>query len=445
MTEGLSSLLQQAAALLRSFPTSTRVRVVSHYDADGTAAASILCRTLQRAGYPYHATLMRNPFTKGFDRLRQEKNDLCIFADMGSGQLPDLESLPGASIILDHHQAGSAVPSQRILQVNSNQCGVDGNYEACGSTLAYGFAVAVDPGNVDLSALAVAGAIGDKQHMGGFRGWNADVVNVALSKGVVHTAPGMKLSGATIADAVYYTVDPYFEGISGNKDKVASVLATLSIDHTTPPAALSEPEATRLYSFLTLALLRHGCATEVVDAAISPRFLCSPYGDLEHVADLLDACGKTGHRGIGLSLGLGKTKLLAEAETVERAYKDNLLAGLKEMKKTFVELAGMRYFISTDSSLGGVVAGIAAAFVLDDAKPLFSLTRTDDELHVSCRGTRTLVDRGLDLGAAMRQCAESLHGHGGGHKIAAGATVANTQEAAFLSCANELLQQQVTR
>ena len=61
------------------------------------------------------------------------------------------------------------------------------------------------------------------------------------------------------------------------------------------------------------------------------------------------------------------------------------------------ETDGMRYFYADNSSLGGVIAGIAMNYVLDEKKPLFSLTRkeTDDEVHVSCRGNQKLVAQGL--------------------------------------------------
>jgi RecJ-like exonuclease len=92
-----------------------------------------------------------------------------------------------------------------------------------------------------------------------------------------------------------------------------------------------------------------------------------------------------------------------------------------------------------------VIAGIATNFLFDEKKPLFSLARkeTDDEVHVSCRGNQTLVARGLDLGAAMKTVATSLGGFGGGHKIAAGATIAFNKEEEFLEKVNELLIRQM--
>jgi RecJ-like exonuclease len=105
----------------------------------------------------------------------------------------------------------------------------------------------------------------------------------------------------------------------------------------------------------------------------------------------------------------------------------------------------MRYFYSENSSLGGVVAGIAMNYVLDEKKPLFSLTRneTEKEIHVSCRGNQQLVKNGLDLGAAMKTVAGRLGGYGGGHKIAAGATIAFEKEQEFLQQVDSLLVSQM--
>jgi len=64
MTEDISKTCKKASEMILSFPKDTRVRVISHYDADGITSASILCQALRRAGYDFHASLMRNPFDK---------------------------------------------------------------------------------------------------------------------------------------------------------------------------------------------------------------------------------------------------------------------------------------------------------------------------------------------------------------------------------------------
>jgi single-stranded-DNA-specific exonuclease len=445
MTEDITQACQDAAVLLRSVPKTKKVRIVSHYDADGIAAAGVLCTAVYRAGYAFQASLMRNPFTKGFDRLKTEQNEMILFSDMGSGQIEIIESLGCKAIILDHHQYLTGKTSQNIRQINANLFGADGNYDVSGATLSYLFATALSPANEDLAALALAGATGDKQFIGGVRGLNKTILENALSKGFLTEQTSIKLCGDNIADALYYTVDPYYPGLSGKKEAVESVLDRFDITPTTTLQDLSPESMATIQSYLLFLLIKAGCQPNILEMTIRKRYLSSQGWELERFADLLDACGKNGHRSLGLSLCLGDGSIWKEALQVEKDYKQKLLDGLIGLEQGLQETAGMRYFYSDNSSLGGVVAGIAMNYVLDERKPLFSLTRNEpeNEIHISCRGNQQLVKNGLDLGAAMKTVAGRLGGFGGGHKIAAGATIAFDKEQEFLQQVDDLLVSQM--
>jgi single-stranded-DNA-specific exonuclease len=446
MAEDISQACQDAASLLLSLPSSRRVRVVSHYDADGIAAAGVLCTAVYRAGYEFHASLMRNPFTKGFDRLKSEHNELIVFSDMGSGQIETIESLGCKAIILDHHQYVTTQTSKNIIQINANLFGADGNYEVSGATLSYLFATAVDPANEDLAPLALAGATGDKQFIGGVRGLNKNILQNALQKGFLTEQTAIKLYGETIADALYYSVDPYYPGLSGKSEKIKTMLEQLHIQKTASLEEISSGAMMKIQSYLLFLLIKAGCQQNILDMTIRKRYVASQGWELERFADLLDACGKNGYRSLGLSLCLGDGTTWKEAVQVEKDYKQKLLDGLDGLEQGGIqETKGMRYFYSDNSSLGGVIAGIAMNYVLDEKKPLFSLTRkeTDDEIHISCRGNQQLVAHGLDLGTAMKTVAGELGGYGGGHKIAAGATIAFGKEKEFLEKVDTMLVQQM--
>jgi RecJ-like exonuclease len=447
MAEDIVAACKKAAGLLLWFPRSSRIRVVSHYDADGIAAAGILCTVLYRAGYDFHATLMRNPFTKGFDRLKTEENELILFSDMGSGQLEAIAQLGSQAIVFDHHQYLTADAPSNIIQMNSNVFGVDGNYEACGATLSFAFAKAVDPGNEDLAALALAGATGDKQYIGGMRGFNKTILDEAVQKGVLKEQTSIKLAGENVADALFYLVDPFYPGLSGNTEEIKATLEKLKIDPATPLEKIDKEMMIRLQSFLLFRLIKAGCPQNILDVVIRKRYSSVSQGwELERFADLLDACGKNGHRSLGLSLCLGNNAAWNEALGVEKEYKQKILAGLQSLEQGGMkEMEGLRCFYSDNSSLGGVIAGIAINYVCDEKKPLFSLARkeTDDEVHVSGRGNQKLVKQGLDLGVAMKLVASELGGFGGGHKIAAGATIQFEKEKEFLEKVNTLLMQQM--
>jgi RecJ-like exonuclease len=447
MAHDISTLSNQAAEVILHHPLSERIRVVSHYDADGISAAGILCTALYRAGYDFHATLMRNPFDKGFERLKKEKNTLIIFSDMGSGQIQSIEQLACPTIIIDHHQYLTKKPPKDIVQINANLCGFDGNYEACGASVSYAVAKALDPGNNDLAVLALVGAIGDKQHIGGFRGYNKEILDEAQSQDLLKERVGMKLYGTTIFDAVFYSIDPYYKGLSGNKEAVEDLFRHLHIAKDASFDDIKKDTLIRLRSFLYFMLLKAGCQQNILDIAIRKRYLAKRLGcELERFADVLDACGKNNYRGLGLSLCLNGKNLVNKAVDIEKEYRKTILHSLRSLESHGLEETEvMRYFYSDHSSLGGVVAGIATNYLFDVEKPLFSLARKEDELHISCRGTQELVRDGLDLGDAMKKVAAEVNGYGGGHKIAAGATVSSEKEQEFLEKVNAILLAQLKR
>jgi RecJ-like exonuclease len=166
--------------------------------------------------------------------------------------------------------------------------------------------------------------------------------------------------------------------------------------------------------------------------------------ELERFADLLDSCGKGGHRDLGLAVCMGSKEAFDEAVDLEYQYRKNILKELLRIDNEGVkEKQSYRFFYSQDSSLGGVIGGIATNFILDKEKPLFSLVCKEDELHVSCRGNQYLVDKGLDLGSAMKNAADTLGGNGGGHKIAAGATIPIEKKEKFLETVDSLILRQL--
>lgn len=445
MSNDISKLSKKAAEIVLSLPKSTRIRVVSHYDADGISAGGIICNALYREGYDFHATLMRNPFDKGLERLAKEENELIIFSDMGSGQIETMEKLGCKVIIFDHHQYLKSEVGKDVLQINANLCGIDGNYESSGATLSFFFAKTLNAENEDLSPLALAGAIGDKQHIGGIRGFNKEILESALEGEFLKEQMGIKLYGDSLFDALYFSIDPYYKGLSGDKDEIERILDKLNINKNTKIEDINKDKLIRLQSFLLFKLIKTGCPKNILDITIRKRYFSESLGcELERFADLLDACGKNGYRGLGLSICLGDSNAFGEAKTVEKEYKQKILEYLIELEKDETkEVEGMRYFYSESSSLGGVVAGIAMNYILDEKKPLFSIAKKEDEIHVSCRGNQNLVKKGLDLGGAMKKVTSVLGGHGGGHKIAAGATIALEKEKEFLEKVDKILVQQL--
>lgn len=445
MADDLEKLSKKAADIILSLPKSTRIRVISHYDADGITAAAIICKALHRAGYDFQTTLMRNPFDKGLARVTKEDNELIIFLDMGSGQIETIEKMDCKSIIIDHHQYLKKKTLDNVLQINANLCGINGNYEACGSTLVFSIAKSLDSKNIGLAPLAVAGIIGDKQYIGGVRGFNKTIIDEALNNGFVTENVDLKLYGDSLFDALFYSTDPYYSGISGNENEIKELLKKLNLKKDVKLEDLKDEEKKQLHSLLMLKLIKIGCEKNILDTIIRPRYKSDMFNcELERLADLLDSCGKGGNRGLGLSICMGDNQAFNRAVELEKEYKQQILDELLRIEKEgFNEKKSFRYFYSTDSSLGGVIGGIATNFILDKEKPLFSFVKKDDEIHVSCRGNQYLVDKGLDLGLALNEIGKQLDGNGGGHKIAAGATLSSEKEEEFLELINKFIEKQL--
>ena len=445
MEENVLDLSRKAAKIILSTPKSTRFRIISHYDADGISAAGIICTALNREGYDFHVSLMRNPFTQGLERIKKEENEIIIFSDMGSGQIETIEHLNCKAIIIDHHQVQKSKTSDDILQINANLCKINGNYEASGASLSFSIVKAINQENMDLAPLALAGAIGDKQYIGNIRGYNKTILEAALKNGFLTKFTGIKLYGETLFDALYYSVDPFYVGISGNKEAINALLEHLDLDKKAKIEDLNDEQKRKLQSLLLFNLIKKGCEKNILDTVIRKRFWSEALQcELERFADLLDACGKGGNRGLGLAVCLGDKNSFNKAVKLEQNYKKDILDELLKLEKDgVIEEKYFRYFYSNRSSFGGVIGGIATNFILDKKKPLFSLARKEDETHISCRGNQFLVSNGLDLGSAMREIATNLNGKGGGHKIAAGATINSKKEKDFFDKTNMIISKQL--
>ncbi|HDO19576.1 MAG TPA: DHH family phosphoesterase [Thermoplasmatales archaeon] len=439
----IEKTLKDAANLLLSFSKTTTVRVISHYDTDGITAAAILCKALDRKGYGFHVTLLKHPFKEELSKLKKEDNEIIIFSDLGSGQLDMIEELGCPAIILDHHQPEKReINMDSIIQINSNMFGIDGNYEISGAGMSYMFAKELDGRNKDLSVLALTGAIGDKQHLGGFRGLNRDIFDEAKKEGLIQIGESeLKVGDDSMEKEITLSIDPFYPGLSGREERVREMLNSLHIDPEKRYHNLTVEERRKLHSELYLRLLRNNLQPEIIDEVVKERLKSRVLPiSLERFSDTLDACGKSGETGLALSLCLDIKRFYEQAKKVENEYKKHLLSLLVNLENEGLkETDTMKYFYSPRASIGSVMSGIVMNYFPCGGKPVFSITDKNGKIHVSCRATRELVDKGLDLGAVMRAVASKLGGSGGGHKIAAGGTFENVSSEELLSTIDKLL------
>jgi len=105
----------------------------------------------------------------------------------------------------------------------------------------------------------------------------------------------------------------------------------------------------------------------------------------------------------------------------------------------------VQWFDSPAGHVSGSLAGLGIIYVLPKDMPVLALFPTSTELKVSARGTDELVAKGLDLARAMEAAAGAVGGRGGGHPVAAGATVPLVAREEFLAKADEVVGEQMAK
>ncbi|MCK4718045.1 MAG: hypothetical protein KAT70_05190 [Thermoplasmata archaeon] len=431
-------LMEGVDAIISS---KAHIRVFSHHDADGISAASVLCKALDRAGIGYHATIL-----KGLERRFAEElppNDTYIFMDMGSSHLSELEE-KHMVVVLDHHKP--ARDSEKVFHVNTHILGVDGTNEACAASLAFLFSLCLDYENWDLAPLAMVGMIGDKQHLGGFKGVNKLIVEAAVKKGLVERPWGLAADGDTLVEAVSGSFDPYFPGLSGSTERSTSFLEKNSFVPDASLHGLEEGEMRRLASLLAIGLVERGADPVGIENIAGPKYVEKSTGRrLDTLVDHANASGKDKIGGVGVAMLMGASWALDDVSKAYGSYRSSLLERLNDMEeKGAQEIGPIQYIVSDKASLNGALAGIGMQFILPQGKATFVLSRVDGKTNISSRGTRSLVDNGLDLSKVCNSTGKRCGGEGGGHPIASGASVETEKEEEFLRLASEMVASQLS-
>jgi RecJ-like exonuclease len=354
-----------------------------------------------------------------------------------------LEGLTYPVIVLDHHRPTR--DSDRIAHVNPHFDGVDGAREVCGATTTWLFTLVIDEANWDLAGTAMAGAISDKQAVGGFVGLNAALFAEAVERKIVVPERRLALRDMPLAKAVVSSVEPYFRGLSGRPSDAEAFLRGAGFD---PQANLRTMDAAtrrRLTSVLAARLVEQGAAPEALDSLVEDRYWIEP--DQMYAQDLeayVNGCDRLGQEGLGMAVCLGDREALSKAEGLLEQYTSRLLGYLVSLESQgLFPKKHIQFFYCDDASLAGSVSGTGMQFFFDQSKPVLGLSVMDGQTKVSARGTRDQIARGLDLAVALREAAMAAGGNGGGHNIASGATIPKGKEDRFLVQIDEIVGQQL--
>ncbi len=455
----LTRTSERAAELIRR---QKEVVVASHVDADGLTSAGIISAALDRANVERQTLFFRQLDLPALETIADLGPDLVIFTDLGSGMQSEILDMGLLAVVADHHRPqGSGIE----LHINPHLVGLDGatQLSGSGSTFLLARAMAKATGsagkNDDLSGLAIVGAVGDLQDMASGRllGLNRRVLEVGVEAGVISFARDLKLFGKQtrpVFKMLEFSSDPYIPGLSGDEDACITFLKEQGIrlrgERWRRWIDMNPEEKAKIASGLVRRGLRAGLSNAQLERLVGEVYnlLTEQEGtelrDASEYSTLLNATARYGHSGVGLSVCLGdRGPALEEARRLLNEHRQNLVSGLKLVKdEGIVPLTYLQYFDAGDrilETIVGIVAGMSFQ-TADRRKPILAFARSEDgKLKVSARGTQDLVRSGLNLAEAISKAAEKVGGVGGGHNVAAGATIPLEAKDEFLELMNALV------
>ncbi len=467
MAGPVPELETRANACAERLEEANEVLLVSHIDADGLSSAGIAASALERAGIPFETTFAKQLDADALERIATSDVETVLFTDFGSGQLDLIVDHEAAGaftpVICDHHQPAEA---ETELHCNPLLEGLDGATEISGAGVSYLLARALGGReNRDLAVLAVVGAVGDMQASDGeLVGANEAIVEEGVAAGVLETGTDLTLYGTQtrpLPKLLEYTGDVGIPGISNDANGTLRFLDDLGLDLRKGGewrcwADLGAEEKRTVVSALLKRAVASGVSAERIDGLVGTTYTLTreepgtELRDASEFSTLLNATARYERADVGLAVCRGnRGGALDEARSLLRNHRRNLSEGLRWVTETGVTRENhLQWFDAGDripETIVGIVAGMAlGSDGIDPETPIVAFAEKDaDHAKVSTRGTHTLVHRGLNLSAVVRAAATGVGGDGGGHDVAAGATVPKDGKAEFLTRADRLVGEQL--
>ncbi|MBI4416443.1 MAG: DHH family phosphoesterase [Euryarchaeota archaeon] len=457
---------------------TSRVRVYGHIDSDGITGAAIASEALARAGVEHDVTFLKRLDEAALAVVKDENPQLAWFVDFGAGVYDKMDGLD--AVITDHHVPSEreiprehrkdlvsfARAEDRVLMLNPHLLG-EGSDAASGAGTTYLVAKAMDLRNTDLAAIAIVGAVADMQEREWRRvtGFNRQILQDGVEARVLDAKTDLRLFGREtrpIHKMLQYASDPWIPRLSGNGEACIAFLLELGLEPKQEGRWIAWNELPWSQKRLVASeLVRHmldrGVGWKEVERLVGETYTLlreesgSPLRDAKEFGTLINACGRYDRADVGYRVCRGdRDEALAESLALLRGHRETIVRSLDFIDEIGIQqLTAIQYFHAQDR-IRDTVVGIAASMALQGpganlALPIVAFALADDGVKVSCRGTRELLAQGLDLAAIMQQASRAVGGEGGGHKVAAGATIPPGTEQEFLAIVDRMVGEQLGR
>ena len=470
----VSDLADTATACADRLLEADSVLLASHIDADGLTSAAIAATALERAGIPFETVFSKQLDESELESIAAADHETVLFTDFGSGQLDLIATHEEAGdftpVIADHHQPADAATEYHL---NPLLAGINGASELSGAGASYVLARALASTSVDtqtsdnrdLAALAVVGAVGDMQAgVDGLSGANTRIVAEGIDAGVIEESTDLTLYGKQtrpLPKLLEYASDARIPGISNDAAGAIEFLSGLDLDLKADGewrcwVDLADDERQVVVSALVQRAVKSGVPAGRVDDLVGTSYqltreeLGTELRDVSEFSTLLNATARYERADVGLAVCLGdRDEALDRARQLLRNHRRNLSEGLEWVKTEGVTVEDNLQWFDAGSrireTIVGIVAGMAvgAPGIRRDRPIIAFAEKSDSEIKVSARGSHQLIREGLDLSVVMREASRAVDGDGGGHDVAAGATIPTGRQRAFVDHADEIVGQQL--
>jgi single-stranded-DNA-specific exonuclease len=468
---------EEAKRVAKAVREASRISIFTHIDADGITSGSIAYETARRLSIPVEIGFLKKLDDRAIELVRSKADSLVWMNDLGSGYLSRFSGMN--MVIADHHEPEIENPitldngryklaESTIYHLNAHLFGIEGSTEVSSSTTAFFISRAVDSRNRDMAAISLVGAVGDLQdsRYGRLTGLNRIVLDEAVSAGSVRIVRDARFYGKEtrpLSKLLEYSVDPPIPGISSEPGASARMLDSLGVDYRDGGRErtwneISADDRRKILSFIVQSLIADNAPPEQINAIVGETYLITdPRAeedmrmprDAKEFATLINACGRYEKYSTGLELCMGvRGKVLDDALALLQEHRRNVANTIRMVKvEGLNQMGSLQYFHTRDRAPDSIVGTIAGIMMksreVDETKVVVGFAYSEGKVKVSCRGNAELVQNGLNLSDAVRTAAERVGGVGGGHSIAAGATIDVGREEAFLLELDAVLSQQL--
>ena len=439
---------------------SKQIHIVSHIDADGLTAGSIAYKTLERLGKDFSIEFVKQLDEDVIKNIKDKNHELVWFTDLGSSISENYIDIN--KIITDHHECPDN--SNKSFHLNPHLFNIDGGFEISGAGTTYLVSRAINKENMDLSALAIVGACGDIQDRkyGKLMGLNRNILMNGKKLEVINSKIDIRYFGREtrpVYKLLQYANDPVIPGITGRESSCITFLQELGIKQKDGDSwrrwiDLTKNERNLIISNIAQTLLVKGFGYKITKKIIGEVYILdkeeegTEVHDAKEFATLLNSTARYDKYDIGLRVCLGdRDKYLKKAKNLLLGHRANLVEGLQFAREEGIVKREFLQFFHAGNGIRDTIVGIVTNMLInsediDSNIPLIGFAFKDDgQVKVSARGTEQLVEKGLNLSVAMKKAASCLNGIGGGHNIAAGATIPKGKEEEFL----DILEKEIMR